>query len=155
VRDGAAGPLPGDARWNQQADPAQVASYVADWDLGWLDAASLPALSVDVFEYPMVDRDVLPQWGSGRVTLLGDAAHPMYPVGANGASQAIVDARTLADDLHGDTRKALRTYEDRRRRDTARVIAANRDMLAANTERGEDIARVTTKYRTDTERSTS
>jgi 2-polyprenyl-6-methoxyphenol hydroxylase-like FAD-dependent oxidoreductase len=89
------------------------------------------------------------------VTLLGDAAHPMYPVGANGASQAIVDARVLADELDRDPGTGLRAYERLRRRDTAYVIAANREMHAAGTERGEDIARVTTRYRNDTERSTS
>jgi 2-polyprenyl-6-methoxyphenol hydroxylase-like FAD-dependent oxidoreductase len=155
VRDGPGGPLPGDAGWNEPADPAHVASYVADWDLDWLDAAALPGLSDKVFEYPMVDRDVLPHWGSGAVTLLGDAAHPMYPVGANGASQAIVDARVLAEELDRDPGSGLRAYEERRRRDTADVIAANREMLAAGTERGEDIARVTSKYRTDTERNLS
>jgi 2-polyprenyl-6-methoxyphenol hydroxylase-like FAD-dependent oxidoreductase len=155
VRDGVAGPLPGHAGWNEPADPAQVAAYVADWDLGWLDAAALPRLSERVFEYPMVDRDVLPHWGAGPVTLLGDAAHPMYPVGANGASQAIVDARVLADELDRDPGTGLRAYERLRRRNTAYVIAANREMHAAGTERGEDIARVTTRYRNDTERSTS
>ena len=155
VRDGPAGPLPGDAGWNEPADPAQVAAYVADWDLDWLDAAALPRLSEKVFEYPMVDRDVLPHWGTGPVTLLGDAAHPMYPVGANGASQAIIDARVLADELDRDPGNGLRAYERLRRCDTADVIAANREMHAAGTERGEDIARVTTKYRNDTERSAS
>ena len=47
----------------------------------------------------MCDRDPLPRWSHGRVTLLGDAAHPMYPVGSNGATQAMLDARSLADRL--------------------------------------------------------
>ena len=64
----------------------------------------------------MVDRDVLAAWGRGRVTLLGDAAHPMYPVGANGGSQAIVDAPVLAEELSRDPAHGLRRYEDRRRR---------------------------------------
>ncbi len=153
VDDHDPGPLPGDARWNQPADPDEIASRLADWHLDWLDAAALPRLSDAVFEYPMVDRDVLPRWGRGRVTLLGDAAHPMYPVGANGASQAIVDARVLAEELARDPEHGLRAYEHRRRRDTAEVVAANRAMHRAGTDTAVDIARATTTYRRDTERS--
>ena len=69
----------------------------------------------------MVDRDVLPWWGRGRVTLLGDAAHPMYPVGANGGSQAVVDARMLANELARDFDGGLRSHEDVRRPETAGV----------------------------------
>jgi 2-polyprenyl-6-methoxyphenol hydroxylase-like FAD-dependent oxidoreductase len=100
----------------------------------------------------MVDRDVLPWWGRGRVTLLGDAAHPMYPVGANGGSQAIVDARVLADELARDPVGGLRAYEDIRRAETADVVAANREMHATGaSQRPEDLARVTGKYRQDTD----
>jgi 5-methylphenazine-1-carboxylate 1-monooxygenase len=96
------GPMPGDAKWNQPGDRSQVLRHLERWNLGWLDAADLVRRTEAVLEYPMVDRDVLPWWGRGRATLLGDAAHPMYPVGANGGSQAIVDARVLADELAGD-----------------------------------------------------
>jgi 2-polyprenyl-6-methoxyphenol hydroxylase-like FAD-dependent oxidoreductase len=99
----------------------------------------------------MVDRDVLPWWGRGRVTLLGDAAHPMYPVGANGGSQAVVDARVLADELARDFPGGLRAYEDKRRRETGYVVAANREMHSAGaTARPETLALVTAKYRKDT-----
>lgn len=154
VDDGTPGPLPGDAGWNKRADPDEVAAYVAGWDLGWLDVSALPRLSVKVFEYPMVDRDTLPHWGAGRVTLLGDAAHPMYPVGANGASQAILDARALADSMAREPRSGLRTYETRRRRETADVVTANRAMHRASATNPVDIARITTDYRNDTERNT-
>ncbi|MGE0858013.1 MAG: FAD-dependent monooxygenase, partial [Gammaproteobacteria bacterium] len=78
-------------------------------------------------EYPMCDRDPLPWWTRGRVTLLGDAAHPMYPVGSNGASQAILDARCLADALAaGPVVTALAAYEAERRPKTAAVVASNR-----------------------------
>ena len=100
----------------------------------------------------MVDRDVLPWWGRGRVTLLGDAAHPMYPVGANGGSQAIVDAAALAEDLSRDFEHGLRRYEDRRRPQTADVVAANREMHHTGaTQRPDALAAVTAKYRNDTD----
>ncbi|MGK2867860.1 MAG: FAD-dependent monooxygenase [Mycobacterium sp.] len=152
IDDGVAGPLPGNARWNHPADPEIVAAHVAGWDLDWLDVGGLPRRSDEVFEYPMVDREVLPHWGNDVVTLLGDAAHPMYPVGANGASQAIVDARVLADELHRDPHGGLRSYERIRRPETADVVSANRRMHSAKTTRGEDIARVTTEYRNNTDR---
>ena len=80
------------------------------------------------FEFPMVDRDPLPFWSRGRVTLLGDAAHPMYPIGSNGASQAILDARALADQLleHPSIGDALAAYDAARRPVTAAIVAANR-----------------------------
>jgi 2-polyprenyl-6-methoxyphenol hydroxylase-like FAD-dependent oxidoreductase len=76
----------------------------------------------------MCDRDPLPRWTHGRVTLLGDAAHPMYPVGSNGASQAILDARCLADRLAKaeHPRQALAAYEAERLPATAEVVAMNR-----------------------------
>jgi 2-polyprenyl-6-methoxyphenol hydroxylase-like FAD-dependent oxidoreductase len=104
-----------------------------------------------ILEYPMVDRDPLPSWGEGRVTLLGDAAHPMYPVGANGASQAIVDAHVLADELARDFPEGLATYEKTRREATAAVITANRKMLRTGDARSpEELSRVTETYRRDT-----
>lgn len=155
VPAGPAGPLPGDAGWNRPADAGAVARHVADWRLDRLDVPALIGGTADVFEYPMVDRDPLPHWGDGRVTLLGDAAHPMYPVGANGASQAILDARVLADELATDIDAGLRGYEDLRRPATAAVVAANRTMHGADAHRPDDIARVTARYRIDTTGSSS
>jgi 2-polyprenyl-6-methoxyphenol hydroxylase-like FAD-dependent oxidoreductase len=91
---------------------------------------------------------VLPWWGRGRATLLGDAAHPLYPVGANGGSQAILDARVLADKAGADVESWLRAYEDNRRTATADIVAANREMHAA-ADTG-DMADVAAKYRKDT-----
>jgi 2-polyprenyl-6-methoxyphenol hydroxylase-like FAD-dependent oxidoreductase len=150
------GPLPGDAKWNQPGDRSRVVEHLTRWNLGFLDAADLVRRTEPVLEYPMVDRDVLPWWGSrygaGRATLLGDAAHPMYPVGANGGSQAIVDARVLADELARDFAGGLRSYEDIRRPETADVVAANREMhVTGATRRPEDLAKVTGKYREDTQ----
>lgn len=145
------GPLPGDAKWNQPGDRSTVVRHLERWNLGFLDAADLVGRTEEVLEYPMVDRDVLPWWGRGRVTLLGDAAHPMYPVGANGGSQAIVDARVLADELARDFDGGLRSYEDIRRPETADVVHANREMHTTGaSQRPEDLARVTGKYRKDT-----
>jgi 2-polyprenyl-6-methoxyphenol hydroxylase-like FAD-dependent oxidoreductase len=83
-----------------------------------------------IYQYPMVDRDPLPTWNFGRVTLLGDAAHPMYPVGSNGASQAIIDARVLARELalQPTSAAALAAYDEQRRPATAAVVLANRDV---------------------------
>ena len=122
-------------------------------DLGWLDAADMVRRTNSVLEYPMVDRDLLPWWGRGQVTLLGDAAHPMYPVGANGGSQAIVDARVLADELARDPDAGLRAYEDdppAPRRPTS--SHANREMHRHRRHaRPEDLAQVTAQYRSDTD----
>lgn len=81
-----------------------------------------------VFEYPMVDRDPLDRWTFGRLTLLGDAAHPMFPIGSNGASQAILDARTLAFELatKDNIDTALANYEAARRPATTQIVLANR-----------------------------
>lgn len=96
-----------------------------------VDEVDYPALvesTSEFWEYPMCDRDPVPHWSKGRVTLLGDAAHPMYPMGANGASQAIVDARCLADALraHGDPVAALAAYEAERLPVTSEIVRINR-----------------------------
>ncbi len=104
--------------------------YYADWSFDWLDVPELIAGSAEILEYPMVDRDPLPAWGHGRVNLLGDAAHPMYPVGANGAGQAILDARVLAYELAtaDDQIAGLAAYENARRAATTATVLANREM---------------------------
>ncbi|MFC5722873.1 FAD-dependent monooxygenase [Streptomyces gamaensis] len=125
--------LPEGAGWRRPGQLDDVLRHFGDWDLGFLDLPGLLAKSTEILEYPMVDRDPLPWWGRGRVTLLGDAAHPMYPVGANGASQAIVDARVLAYELATatDPSAGLRAYERTRREATARVVLAAREMDSA------------------------
>jgi quercetin dioxygenase-like cupin family protein len=96
-----------------------------------IDEVDVPALirSTPVFwEYPVCDRDPIDRWSHGRVTLLGDAAHPMYPVGSNGASQAVLDAMVLADELAAadDVAAALRRYEEARLAPTAEIVRSNR-----------------------------
>lgn len=145
------GPLPGTARWNQRCDADQVLAHLDGWKVDWLDVVDLVGRTADPLEYPMVDRDPLPWWGRGRVTLLGDAAHPMYPVGANGGSQAILDARALADSLAAHPDTGLRVYEERRREATAAVVAANREMHRGGANlRSDNLARVAAAYRRDT-----
>lgn len=139
------GPLPGDASWNAPADPAAVAAHMSGWHLDWLDPAELVGRSSAVFEYPMVDREPLSHWGTRCVTLLGDAAHPMYPVGANGGSQAILDARALADELAAG--RGVAGYEARRLPETTTVVHANREMHAGSPD---ELARVTADYRRNT-----
>jgi 2-polyprenyl-6-methoxyphenol hydroxylase-like FAD-dependent oxidoreductase len=153
VDEAAPGALPGVANWNSPGDPDIVIGHLSAFRLDWLDVAALVRNAETVLEYPMVDRDPLAWWsppgGHGRVTLLGDAAHPMYPVGANGGSQSIIDATTLADELAREPRNGLRDYEIRRRPETADVIAANREMLRASAG-PDELAHVTIKYRHDT-----
>lgn len=141
--------------WNAPASATDVLPHIAHWRLDWIDIGELIGNTSQIFTYPMVDKDPLRQWGRGRVTLLGDAAHPMYPVGASGGSQAIVDARVLADHLCDEGVPGLRRYEAERADETAEVIVANREMhRAGHTRSATELDRVTRKYRTDTARST-
>lgn len=113
--------------WNRAGQLADFLPRFESWDFGWLDVPAVIRSAARVFEYPLVDRDPLDRWTQGPMTLLGDAAHPMYPVGSNGASQAILDARTLAHELA--TRgpdDALAAYEAARRPATSAIVLANR-----------------------------
>jgi 2-polyprenyl-6-methoxyphenol hydroxylase-like FAD-dependent oxidoreductase len=120
------------ADWTREGRVEDVLPYFADWRLGWLDVPRLIAESPQILEYPMVDRDPLPWWSRGRVTLVGDAAHPMYPIGANGGSLAVIDARVLALELsrHDDPAEGLKAYEQARLDDANAVVRACRDMAA-------------------------
>lgn len=114
--------------WNKRGDLSDFIHVLEDWTFDWLDVPAFIRASDLVLEYPMVDQDPLPRWSFGRFTLLGDAAHPMYPRGANGAAQAILDCRALADALAAepDVGSALRAYEARRLPATRDVVLANR-----------------------------
>jgi 2-polyprenyl-6-methoxyphenol hydroxylase-like FAD-dependent oxidoreductase len=116
--------------WTREGRLAEVLPHFADWTFGWLDIPALMARSPEILQYPMVDRDPLPSWGRGRVTLIGDAAHPMYPIGSNGGSQAILDARVLARELAiaASPEAAIRAYEAARVPATGKIVLANRDM---------------------------
>ena len=99
--------------WNKPGNLADFFPLYESWRFDWLDVAQMIRDADQILEYPMVDKDPIPRWTFGRVTLAGDAAHPMYPRGSNGAAQAAIDARTLADVLagHPDPRQALNAYE--------------------------------------------
>ena len=116
------------ASWNQTVDPEVFLPSFADWDFDWLDIPALVGRAEQIWEYPMVDRDPAPTWLDGRMALLGDAAHVMYPVGSNGASQAIVDARVLGAALvdHGVTPEALLGYEAALHEDVSALVLRNR-----------------------------
>jgi 2-polyprenyl-6-methoxyphenol hydroxylase-like FAD-dependent oxidoreductase len=117
-----------DRDWNRAGSVDDFIDRFADWQFDWLDAPALFRASRSVLEYPMVDQDPLPWWGRGRITLLGDAAHPMVPRGSNGAGQAILDAACLAESLvsHPEPAEAFAAYEAVRRPATSAVVRANR-----------------------------
>jgi 2-polyprenyl-6-methoxyphenol hydroxylase-like FAD-dependent oxidoreductase len=120
--------MPDRENWNKEGRKEDFAAPFAGWDFGWLDVPELIAKAERVFEFPLVDRDPLPRWSFGATTLLGDAAHPMYPIGSNGVSQAILDADALARALaeQGDPLAALAAYEAERLPATGKIVLANR-----------------------------
>ena len=117
--------------WNRRGSLDDFLPEFEGWDFGWLDVPSIVRSADQTFLFPMVDRDPVERWTFGRSTLLGDAAHPMYPIGSNGASQAILDARVLAGFIRrhaGDLEQALAAYESVRRPATTAVVRANRGL---------------------------
>lgn len=113
--------------WNRLGDPDEILPRFESWRFDWLDVPALIAATERIYEYPMVDRDPLPRWTMDGATLLGDAAHPMYPIGSNGATQAILDARALARAIRDrGVAAGMAAYEDERRPATARIVEANR-----------------------------
>jgi 2-polyprenyl-6-methoxyphenol hydroxylase-like FAD-dependent oxidoreductase len=115
--------------WNKPGDLADFFDIYKDWHFDWLDVAGMIRAADQILEYPMVDKDPVAQWTFGRVTLAGDAAHPMYPRGSNGAAQGAIDARVLAECLaaNDDPRAALKAYEAARCQTTAKVVRTNRE----------------------------
>ena len=130
---------PGDGEWRREGSwnrPASADEFLdrfADWRFGWVDVPDLVTATDEIFEYPMIDRNPLDRWRDGRVTLIGDAAHVMYPVGSNGASQAVVDGRKLGRAFldNGVGIEALDAYE-------AELLPATAKMVLQNRGRGPD-----------------
>jgi 2-polyprenyl-6-methoxyphenol hydroxylase-like FAD-dependent oxidoreductase len=114
--------------WSHPGRWDDLRPHLQRFRLPYVDVGHLIEATGEFFEYPLCDRDPLPRWSHGRVTLLGDAAHPMYPVGSNGASQAILDARCLADRLVSadNPMHALWAYEQERLPMTAQIVRMNR-----------------------------
>jgi len=114
--------------YNRTARLDEFLPWFEDWTFDWLDVPGLIRNCPHAYEYPLVDRDPLDRWTFGRVTLMGDAAHPMYPIGSNGASQAILDARVLTREIlaNGPTNAALMAYEAERRPATTDLVMLNR-----------------------------
>ncbi len=114
--------------WNRPGILEDFLPEFESWKFDWLDIPQLIRDNNAVYEFPMVDRDPLDNWTTGRVSLLGDAAHAMYPIGSNGATQGIVDARILVRELleKGSDNTALEAYEAERRPITSKIVLANR-----------------------------
>ncbi len=124
-----AAPPPRREDWSRPGRIEELMPHVEGvFSLDVLDPAALIKATREFYEYPMCDREPLSRWSFGRATLLGDAAHPMYPVGSNGASQAVLDARALAEALaaHADPVEALAAYEADRLPKTAEIVRTNR-----------------------------
>ncbi len=124
----AGGAPPNKEDWSRQGRWDDLRPYVQKFKLPFLDVSHLIEASGEFWEYPLCDREPLPRWSHGRVTLLGDAAHPMYPVGSNGASQAILDARSLADKLLSadNVMHGLWQYDQERLPMTTQIVLMNR-----------------------------
>ncbi len=122
------GALPSREDWNKPGRLEDFLPIYQDWKFDWLDVPALLRNAREILEYPMVDKDPVPRWTFGRVTFLGDAAHPMYPRGSNGSAQALIDAATLSKLLAqgGDPVRVLQEYEAQRLPATAKVVETNR-----------------------------
>jgi 2-polyprenyl-6-methoxyphenol hydroxylase-like FAD-dependent oxidoreductase len=116
--------------WNRESKVEEFIDSFALCSFDWLDVTAVLRAADHVYEYPMVDQDPLAFWTQGRITLLGDAAHPMMPRGSNGSAHAIIDAKTLSSLLatERDSLAALKAYEAKRLQATGQVVLANRDM---------------------------
>lgn len=115
--------------WNRPGHLQDFLPAFESFRFDWLDVPALIRAAPAVWVYPMIDRDPLPRWTHGPVTLLGDAAHPMYPIGSNGGSQAILDARVLTGCLRyyrNDLERGLERYEELRRPATSEIVLSNR-----------------------------
>jgi 2-polyprenyl-6-methoxyphenol hydroxylase-like FAD-dependent oxidoreductase len=115
--------------WNRTGDAGEFMGPFQEWRWPAVDVPQIVRAAGHIYTFPMVDRDPLPRWTHGSVTLLGDAAHPMYPIGSNGATQGIIDARSFAYHLAQgtDAVSGLRSYESERRPATERIVRMNRE----------------------------
>ena len=114
--------------WNRPGRLEDFLPKFESWHFGWLDVPAVIRAASAIYEFPMVDRDPLPRWSHGRITLLGDAAHPMYPIGSNGATQAVLDAECVAGLLAQGigVEEAFARYEAERLPKAAAIVHMNR-----------------------------
>lgn len=117
-----------DQDWSNLVDKSRFADRFADWHFSWLDVPEIINSADAIYEYPMADREPLPQWTHGRMTLIGDAAHVMYPIGSNGATQGILDVEEMVNQLltQDTVEGAFDAYEAVRRPATSKIVLANR-----------------------------
>jgi 2-polyprenyl-6-methoxyphenol hydroxylase-like FAD-dependent oxidoreductase len=114
--------------WSRRVSKEKLLASFGAWRFPWLDLPELIEQTSEIFEFPLMDRDPIPSWTFGRVTLLGDAAHPMQPIGAQAGSQAIIDGRILTAALAStsDPTVALRRYDEERRPVMNEIVLRNR-----------------------------
>jgi 5-methylphenazine-1-carboxylate 1-monooxygenase len=117
------------ARWDRRASKERFFAHFQNWNFDWIPFTDLVSATTEIFEYPKDDRDPLTRWSFGRVTLLGDAAHPMRPIGSQAGSQAVVDSRTLAFALAtaASIEEGLAAYERERLPIMNAIILKNRE----------------------------
>jgi 2-polyprenyl-6-methoxyphenol hydroxylase-like FAD-dependent oxidoreductase len=122
--------MPGPEDWSRKVPAETFLAMIADWHFDWLDIPALVERTPEIFEFPLVDRDPVESWTFGRVTLIGDAAHPMQPIGSQAGSQAIIDARVLTQALTTvrDPLQALKQYEAIRRPAMNDITLRNRQL---------------------------
>ena len=127
------GEQPSSTDWNRKVDQSVFRGPFQSWKWDWIDIPALIDQATAVYEFPLVDKNPLPRWSFQQTTLMGDAAHPLYPIGSNGSAQAILDARCLADHLRNAKDRpgarlehVLKEYEADRLPPTTGIILRNR-----------------------------
>jgi 5-methylphenazine-1-carboxylate 1-monooxygenase len=115
--------------WQRRVSKDRFFHEFRDWNFEWIKFADLVCDTSEIYEFIEYDREPLQRWSFGRVTVLGDAAHPMRPHGAQAGSQAVVDARVLAFALAGgaNVERALEVYDQQRRSPMNAVMMRNRE----------------------------